>query len=132
MVNNVRVLGLRGVFCGSLRHFCRALVQTMMARPDPALKHALDEDRRAERRAFEAQIDPAFLTLAQLGAGALVTSADVPFINWREKIVALAARHRVPTVYPYREYVLHGGLMSYGPSLSDINRKTPRGSSADR
>jgi putative ABC transport system substrate-binding protein len=56
-------------------------------------------------------------------AGALVISADVPFINWREKFVALAARHRVPTIYPYREYVLHGGLMSYGPNLSDINRK---------
>jgi putative ABC transport system substrate-binding protein len=73
--------------------------------------------------ATEAQIDHAFLILTQRGAGALVISADVPFINWREKFVALAARDRVPTIYPYREFVLHGGLMSYGPSLSDINRK---------
>jgi putative ABC transport system substrate-binding protein len=73
--------------------------------------------------ATEAQIDHAFLTLTQQGTGALVISADVPFINWRERFVALAARHQVPTIYPYREYVLHGGLMSYGPSLSDINRK---------
>jgi putative ABC transport system substrate-binding protein len=73
--------------------------------------------------ASDAQIDPAFSALTEQGAGALVVSADVPYINWREKFVALAAHHRIPTIYPYREYVLHGGLMSYGPNLSDINRK---------
>jgi ABC-type uncharacterized transport system substrate-binding protein len=73
--------------------------------------------------ASDAQIDRAFSALTQQGAGALVISADVPYINWREKFVALAAHHRMPTIYPYREYVSHGGLMSYGPNLSDINRK---------
>jgi putative ABC transport system substrate-binding protein len=73
--------------------------------------------------ATETDIDNAFLTLIQQATGALVISADVPFIDWREKFVALAALHQVPTIYPYREYVLRGGLMSYGPSLSDINRK---------
>jgi putative ABC transport system substrate-binding protein len=71
----------------------------------------------------ESEIDTAFVTLAQQGAGALVVSADVPFISWHDQFVALAAHHRVPAIYAYREFVLHGGLMSYGPNLTDINRQ---------
>jgi putative tryptophan/tyrosine transport system substrate-binding protein len=71
----------------------------------------------------ESEIDTAFVTLARLGAGALVVSADVPFISWRDKFVALAARHRVPTIYPYREFVLQGGLMSYGTNQTDTYRQ---------
>ena len=71
----------------------------------------------------ESEIDTAFVTLAQQGAGALVVSSDVPFISWRDQIVALAAHHRVPAIYSYREFVLDGGLMSYGPNLTDINRQ---------
>jgi putative ABC transport system substrate-binding protein len=71
----------------------------------------------------ESEIDTAFVTLAQEGAGALVVSSDVPFLSWRPQILALAARHRVPAIYSYREFVLDGGLMSYGPNLTDINRQ---------
>jgi putative ABC transport system substrate-binding protein len=71
----------------------------------------------------ESEIDSAFATLAQQGVAALVVSSDVPFIGWRDQFVALAAHHRVPAIYPYREFVLQGGLMSYGPNLTDINRQ---------
>ncbi len=71
----------------------------------------------------ESEIDTAFVTLAQQGAGALVVSADVPFISRRDQFVALAARHGVPAIYAYREFVLHGGLMSYGPNLTDMYRQ---------
>src|SRR5262249_7805455 len=71
----------------------------------------------------ESEIDTAFVTLAQQGAEALVVSGDVPFITRRDQFVASAARHRVPAIYAYREFVLHGGLMSYGPNLTDINRR---------
>jgi putative tryptophan/tyrosine transport system substrate-binding protein len=71
----------------------------------------------------ESEIDTAFVTLAQQSAGALVVSSDVPFISWRDQFVALAARHRMPTIYPFREFVLDGGLMSYGPNLTDTNRQ---------
>jgi putative tryptophan/tyrosine transport system substrate-binding protein len=71
----------------------------------------------------ENEIDTAFVTLAQQGAEALVVSGDVPFITRRDQFVALAARHRAPAIYAYREFVLHGGLMSYGPNLTDINRR---------
>jgi hypothetical protein len=42
----------------------------------------------------------------------------------RELIVALAARHRLPAVFPYRFFVEAGGLMSYGPNLLDGYRRT--------
>ncbi len=71
----------------------------------------------------ESEIDPAFVTLAHQGVGALVVSADVPFISWRDQFVALAARHHVPAIYAYREFVLHGGPMSSGPNLTDTNRQ---------
>jgi len=42
---------------------------------------------------------------------------------YREQIVALAARHKLPAVYPYRFYVTAGGLISYGPDLTDLYRR---------
>src|SRR5258706_4850920 len=41
----------------------------------------------------------------------------------RERIVALASRHAVPTISPYREFVVAGGLMSYAPSITDAYRQ---------
>jgi putative ABC transport system substrate-binding protein len=71
----------------------------------------------------ENEIAAAFTALTQKEAGGVVVSADVPFIKWRDRFVALAARHRVPTIYPYREFVVDGGLMSYGQNLTDMNRQ---------
>jgi putative tryptophan/tyrosine transport system substrate-binding protein len=52
-------------------------------------------------------------------AGGLVVMAD-PFLgSRREQIVALAARHAVPAIYEWREFADSGGLISYGPSLTD-------------
>jgi putative ABC transport system substrate-binding protein len=61
-----------------------------------------------------AEIDAAFAGLGHKGARALVVTND-PFLNGqREQFAALAARHSVPTIYPWRENVEAGGLMSYG------------------
>jgi len=52
-------------------------------------------------------------------AGALLVADDALFINWREKLVSLAALHAVPTMYGRREFVVAGGLISYGASTVD-------------
>jgi putative ABC transport system substrate-binding protein len=71
----------------------------------------------------EGEFEPAFDSLVQQHAGALVVGAD-PFLNSRrEELVALAARHAVPAIYEWRESVVAGGLISYGPSLTGIWRE---------
>jgi putative tryptophan/tyrosine transport system substrate-binding protein len=70
----------------------------------------------------EHDLDAAFASLPQLRAGGLVIGSDAFFTSRANQIVALAARHAVPTVYLYREFVAAGGLMSYGGSLTDAYR----------
>ncbi|HET7020063.1 MAG TPA: ABC transporter substrate-binding protein [Xanthobacteraceae bacterium] len=70
-----------------------------------------------------AEIDAAFTALVREGAGALAVAATGLYFYRREQLVALAARHRVPTVYPWREAVVAGGLMSYGSSVADAYRQ---------
>jgi len=71
----------------------------------------------------ESEIDAAFASLAQLQAGALLVSRDPFFNSRREQLVALAARHAVPAIYPWREFTAAGGLISYGPSLTAALRQ---------
>jgi putative tryptophan/tyrosine transport system substrate-binding protein len=71
----------------------------------------------------ESEIDPAFASLVQLPAGALVVVGDPLFINRREQLVALASRHAVPAIYAFREYAAAGGLISYGTSFTVAYRQ---------
>jgi putative ABC transport system substrate-binding protein len=70
----------------------------------------------------EREIDTAFATLVQLGAGGLVVSPDALFASRVEQLAALALRHRLPTIYQFPEFTAAGGLMSYGPNLRDLLR----------
>jgi putative tryptophan/tyrosine transport system substrate-binding protein len=69
------------------------------------------------------EIEAAFRTLVSERAGALVVSGENFFLTQRDLLVGLAARHAVPTVYAYREFVLAGGLMSYGTHYVDAFRQ---------
>src|ERR1051326_7898253 len=71
----------------------------------------------------EADIDTAFSKLAQQGLKALLVGSDPFFASRREQLVSLAARHSVPAIYQWPEFVSAGGLMSYGASLADAYRQ---------
>lgn len=71
----------------------------------------------------EGEFDGAFADIIGRGADALVVAADPIFTNRRDALVALAAHYALPTMYPYREHVLAGGLISYGASLADGYRQ---------
>ena len=71
----------------------------------------------------ESEIDAAFVTLVQLHAGALVLPSDPFFNSRREQLLALAARHAVPAIYDWREFVAAGGLISYGMSFTGAYRQ---------
>jgi putative ABC transport system substrate-binding protein len=64
-------------------------------------------------------IEPAFATLVQRGAGALLVGIGAYLNSKRESIITLASRYAIPAMYPLREEVVAGGLMSYGPSQSN-------------
>ena len=71
----------------------------------------------------ENEFDSAFGTLVEQRPSALLVSFDGFFLTQRAQLVALAARHRVPSIYHWREFVAAGGLMSYGSSLTDAYRQ---------
>ena len=74
------------------------------------------------RASTERDLDMAFTTIVEQRVGALVVGND-PFFNARpDQLVALASRHAVPAIYPYREFAAAGGLMSYGSNLADPYR----------
>ena len=68
-------------------------------------------------------IDTAFATLVRKRAGALVVGTGALLTNRRKQIIALAARHALPTIYPFREFAADGGLISYGNDVPDSFRQ---------
>jgi putative ABC transport system substrate-binding protein len=67
----------------------------------------------------DGELETAFATFVQRGAGAVFTGSGAFFTLNRERLVARAARHGLPAIYGQREDVVIGGLMSYGPSIKD-------------
>jgi putative ABC transport system substrate-binding protein len=87
-----------------------------MAREKGVQLHAL-------KATTEIEIDPAFASLDQLHAGALIVGDDPFFTGRREQIVGLVSRHGVPAIYQFRDFVVSGGLISYGVSLTSAYRQ---------
>ena len=70
-----------------------------------------------------ADVDRVFNALAREPNGGLMVLPDISMINYREAIIALAARHRVPAIYPFRFFAASGGLMSYGTDVTEVFRR---------
>ena len=94
----------------------------------PELLDAQDAARRLNLKlvvlnaSTEREIDTAFATAAQQQIGAVVVGSDPFLFSRREQIVGLAAHHAIPAIYPYREFVAAGGLVSYGNSVPEAYR----------
>ena len=89
----------------------------------PAAALKLGIDLHVLNASVERDFDAAFAKMRELHVGGLVIGADT-FLNARsEQLAALAARHAVPSISPYREFTRAGGLMSYGASISGASRQ---------
>jgi len=71
----------------------------------------------------QGEIEAAFTNLAHEGAGGLVVGGDLLFTNNASQLIALANRYAVPTSYGRRDFVVSGGLMSYGTDFADMYRQ---------
>ena len=76
-----------------------------------------------ENASSERGIDSAFANFVQQRVNALFVGADAYFVDRRDQLVALAARHALPSCYSTSDSVAAGGLMSYGPSVTDTYRQ---------
>ena len=106
----------------------------MLANPNSPETVAERQDVQAAARAISQQliifdvngdqeIETAFATFAKRGTGALFCGAGAFFNSRRDRVVALAARYALPTIYVLREFVSAGGLMSYGTSITEAYRQ---------
>jgi len=75
------------------------------------------------RASTDAGLEAAFETIAQHRVPTLLVASDPFFNSRRDKLVGLAARAAVPAMYGFRDYVVAGGLMSYGIDLTDVYRQ---------
>jgi len=71
----------------------------------------------------ESEVDTAFTTIVQQKSGALIIGTDPFLLGQRDRLVRLAARYMLPTIYFLREFVEAGGLMSYGPNIANGYRQ---------
>jgi putative tryptophan/tyrosine transport system substrate-binding protein len=76
-----------------------------------------------QRVGSDREIDAAFEAMGPQPNVAMLVAADPFFDTRREKLIALAARHRTPTMYQFREFAEAGGLISYGIDLPDVYRR---------
>src|SRR5262249_44285807 len=67
----------------------------------------------------EGEFDTAFKGCVQEGAGGLLVAGDALFFSRQKEIVALASRYAIPAIYEWRDFVVAGGLASYGTSLAN-------------
>ena len=82
-----------------------------------AAAQTLDRKLVVQNVATQTELESTFAAFSQQGVRALIVSADPIFHEWRDQLAALAARYVIPACYGLREFVIAGGLMSYGSDL---------------
>ena len=100
----------------------RSVVGQEMLRDTLAAAGVLGRQMGFMEARSDRDFEPAFATFVERQAGALIVAPSQLFDANRDQLVALAARHKMPAMYQAREYVLDGGLMSYGASQRDAFR----------
>jgi putative ABC transport system substrate-binding protein len=85
--------------------------------------HSIGQRLIVAKASTDEGLDAAFTALVRERADALLVAADPYFDTRRDRIVGFAQRQRLPAIYQFREYVLAGGLLSYGISLTDAYRQ---------
>jgi putative ABC transport system substrate-binding protein len=113
----------------------KATIVALLVNPtSPEITQAVSTDLQSTVRTLGLQLhilqasterdfDEVFTTLTQLRVGALVIAPDAFFISRSEKLGALTASHAVPAITQFREFVVAGGLMSYGGSFTEPTRQ---------
>jgi ABC-type uncharacterized transport system substrate-binding protein len=112
----------------------KAAVIGVLINPAMAAAESQERDAQVAARALGLQLfvvnagserdfDTAFATLAHQRVEALLIAGNALFTGQRDRLVALAARYALATIYPLREFVAAGGMMSYGASLTDAYRQ---------
>ena len=94
------------------------IIQVLRRTRKPLTADAIAAELETSKRTIYRDI----ATLIEQRAGGLVISADTFFSGKGAELAALASRHAVPTISPYREFVTAGGLMSYGGSVTELYR----------
>jgi putative tryptophan/tyrosine transport system substrate-binding protein len=84
--------------------------------------HSLGQNLIILAASSERDLETASTTLAQQHADALIVLGAAFFLSQRDQIIALAARHKLPAIYQVPDFVVAGGLMSYGASIRDAYR----------
>jgi putative ABC transport system substrate-binding protein len=100
-----------------------SLASVAQARDAQAAARALGQQIHIVNANSERDIDPAFATLVQHQVGGILVAGNALFTGQRNRLVALAAHHALPAIYYGREFVVAGGLMSYGASMTDAYRQ---------
>ena len=100
----------------------KKLADTQLKDVDAASR-SLGQPMHIAYASSESEFEAAFTALARQGVRALLLGTDTIFFNRRDQLIALAASHRIPAIYTFREYVRDGGLISYGPIQTETIRQ---------
>jgi putative ABC transport system substrate-binding protein len=84
---------------------------------------SVDQPIVVAKASSDEELAAAFATLTTARVGALLVAGDPYFDTRRDRLVAFAQRQRLPAIYQFREYVVAGGLLSYGVDITDAYRR---------